>query len=596
MQKKKRLIAVSLSLTLLIGIITFFSIKGISQTTSNVEKDRNTVVAKGDVTSTSAKGQSKNLIVLIGDGMGPPQITLSRIYGQKYENIEKLALDQHLIGLNSTHADDSPDSEQSGIVTDSAASGTAFATGNKTYNGAVSVTNEEVAKPVASVIEAAQLAGKATGIVSTARITHATPAVYAAHVRSRNNENAIASQYAASGVDVLLGGGERHFVAEEANATFGEASREDGIDLVKQFKENGYEIVFDKQRMEQVKGNKLLGLFNDSHIPYNLDRDEQTIPTLKEQLEKAISILEKNEKGFVLMVEGGRIDHAGHANDLHSIAKETLEFDEAFQAAIDYAKKDGSTSVIATADHETGGLTIGSQNIYDAYFDVFQKVKASSEVIGEELKEANSADEIRQIVKKYTEIDDLTEEEIELIMSGNLPDGSPSSYEREGSFNAVIAKRAVFGWTGHGHSGVDVGVYGYGPAAELLRGFTDNTDFAKAGATALGLDLGKATATLQEKYLYPKFLLTSDKKFLLPVESLSEELGFTVKKDNGVYTLEGAGQSVKVEKETKKLTIEQVTYPVEFDGDQLYVTIDVIDYLTESSLEWDELSERIVVS
>src|SRR5699024_1179323 len=479
-----------------------------------------------------AEGKSKNLIVLIGDGMGPAQITLSRLYAQTYNDQDRLAIDDYLVGTNSTHADNSPDSDESGIVTDSAASGTAFATGNKTYNGAIAVTNEDVAKPVASVLEAAKEAGKGTGLISTARITHATPAVYASHVRSRGNENAIAKQYLDAEVDVLIGGGEQYFVSSEKDATFGEAQREDNLNLIKDFQAKGYDIAHSKDELLNSKGDRLLGLLSDTHVPYNLDR-EDNIPSLKEQLEKAISLLEKNEKGFVIMIEGGRIDHAGHANDIHSTVLEMLEFDEAFKAAVQYAEKNGDTSVIATADHETGGLSIGRNNVYDAYLDVFQSITASSEIIGKELAEANSEKDVEAIVKKYTGISDLTEEEVSLIMSGNLLDGEPSSYEREGSFNTVIANRSMIGWTGHGHTGVDVGVYGYGPAAELLQGFTDNTDFAKAGATALGLDLEKTTEKLQEKYLYPKYLLTEEKTFLFPVDAFTDifDLEVDVKQD-----------------------------------------------------------------
>lgn len=532
---------------------------------------------------------SKNVIVLIGDGMGLPQVTLTRLYAQQYLDRDRLHIDDYLVGTNSTHADRNVESGESGIVTDSAASGTAFATGHKTYNGAIAVTNEEVARPVASVLEAAKEAGKSTGLITTARVTHATPAVYASHVRSRDNENAIASQYADFGLDVILGGGERHFVASDEQAVFGTTKREDGIHLIDAFKENGYEVAHTKEALAQVNGDRLLGLFSDTHIPYNLDRDE-SVPTLTEQFEAAVRVLEKNDEGFIMMIEGGRIDHAGHANDLHSVVQEMLEFDEVFQAAIDYAERDGHTSVIATADHETGGLTIGSQNIYDAYLDVFEPVTASSEVIGEQLEDATE-DEVKQLVKRYTGIDDLSKEELALIMSGQLPDGTVSSYGREGSFNAVIAKRGVFGWTGHGHTGVDVGVYGVGPAAELLRGFHDNTDFAKAAATVLGLDLDKTTETLQARFAYPKFMEADDGTPLFPVQPIAERFGFEVTED----VLRGNGEEMKVASDGKTVTHGETTYDVRINEQEMYVPFDVIDALTKSSLTWDPLSERIVI-
>ena len=588
MTNYKKILSVSLAfIVVIIGVGTILFLQG-----GNKKASGDTQKEEAPVTE---DGQSKNLIVLIGDGMGPAQITLSRLYGQKYLDQSQLTLDDYLVGSNSTFAGDSSSAGQSGIVTDSAASGTAFATGNKTYNGAISVTNEEVAKPVASIIEAAKEQGKATGLISTARITHATPAVYATHVRDRGNENAIATQYVTSGVDVLLGGGESYFTGDENGSVFGETKREDGKDLILEFEENGYSIVHNKSEMENATGDRLVGLFSPSHIPYNIDRsDTDDIPTLSEQLEKALSILEENDNGFVIMLEGGRIDHAGHANDVHSVALETLEFDEAFKTAIEYAEKDGETSVIATADHETGGLSLGSRNTYDAYFDIIHNINASSEVIGAELKDAEKPKEIEDIVEKYTGIDDLTKEEVEWIMSGNLADGSPSSYEREGSFNAVISQRSLFGWTGHGHSGVDVGVYAYGPVSNLLKGFTDNTNIAKAGAQVLDLDLEAATAKLQERYLYPKYLITRDDELLLPIESLAEELDFSVTKKDSEYIIEGEGQTITIGNELKEIEIDNQTYTIQIDEDLLYVPLDLINDITNQELKWDALSERIV--
>lgn len=564
-----------ISAIVLVAIVGFFMLKDAGKSEAQEE-------------ATEQKEKSKNLIVLIGDGMGIPQVTLSRIYAQQYLNKDRLFIDDYLVGTNSTNADRNTETGESGIVTDSAASGTAFATGNKTYNGAIAVTNEEVARPVASILEAAQHANKATGLISTARITHATPAVYMSHVRSRNNENAIASQYATSGIDVLLGGGERHFVATEEEAMYGKTNREDGVNLMETFEKEGYDVVRTKDDLMKADGEKLIGFFSNTHIPYNLDRDE-AVPTLKEQFEAAVKVLEKNDEGFVIMIEGGRIDHAGHANDLHSVVQEMLEFDEVFQAAIEYAQKQGDTSVIATADHETGGLTIGSQNIYDAYLDVFEKVTASSETIGPELEEAETDEQLRAIVKKYTSIDDLETDEMEILRDGLLWDRSVSSYGREGAFNAIIAKRGIFGWTGHGHTGVDVGVYGYGPAAELLRGFNDNTDFAKAGAEALGLNLEEATKQLQERYAYPKFMENDEGVPLFPMEPLAQFFDWTydgkIAKNNGV--------EIAFQNNEAQWNGESV--PTITSQEQLYVPFEVVQALTKQELEWDSLSERIVL-
>lgn len=553
---------------------------------------------KSSVTASAEKGskvddgkKSKNLIVLIGDGMGPSQVTLSRLYAQKYENMDQLHMDDYLVGTNSTYAAPSFDGQSSGVVTDSAASGTAFATGNKTYNGAISVTNEEVAKPVASVLEAAKAEGKGTGLISTARLTHATPAVYASHVRSRNNENAIASQFLDKEVDVLIGGGEYHFVADKEDASFGRAKREDGRNLVEEFKEKGYAIANDKEALKNAEGDKLLALLSDSHVPYELDRKE-SVPRLKEQLAKALEVLEKNDEGFVLMLEAGRIDHAGHANDVHSVVRELLEFDEAFEAAVEYAKKSGDTSVIATADHETGGLTIGRDNIAEVYFDSFKNVTASSEVIGSKLQKAKSDEEIKAIMKEFAAISDLSEAELVGLKKANGEKASPSGSD---VFNIVIAKRSNIGWTGYGHTGVDVGVYGYGPAADLLRGFNDNTDFAKAGATALGLDLVKTTQTLQEKFAYPIVKKNDAGELLFPVEDLQELLGIKVEKNNGGVTVSGERFSFTMKQDEKQVKVGSRMYAAAAEDEELYIPFELLKLLSNKKITWDSLSERIVM-
>lgn len=553
--------------------------------------DKRSVAANIEKAVKSDEKKSKNLIVLIGDGMGPAQVTLSRLYAQKYEDMAQLSLDRHLVGTNSTYAAPSFDGTSSGVITDSAASGTAFATGNKTYNGAISVTNEKVAKPVASVIEAAMAEGKSTGIISTARLTHATPAVYATHVRSRGNENAIASQFLDSEVDVLIGGGEYHFVADKNEANFGRAKREDGRNLINEFEEKGYAIASNKEELQNAKGDKLLALLSDSHVPYELDREE-SVPRLKEQLTKALEVLEKNDEGFVLMLEAGRIDHAGHANDVHSVVRELLEFDEAFEAAVAYAKKSGDTSVIATADHETGGLTIGRDNISAVNFDSIKNVTASAEVVGAKVEKAKSDEEIKAIMKEYAGISDLSETELAQLKKANGEKAAPSGSD---VFNIVVAKRSNIGWTGYGHTAVDVGVYGYGPAAELLRGFNDNTDFAKAGATALGLDLDKATKGLQEKFIYPLVKKNEAGEVLFPVEDLQDVLGIQVEKNNGGVTVSGENFSFTMKQNAKQVKVGSRTYAAAAEEEAVYIPFDLLKLIANQKVTWDGLSERIVM-
>ncbi|WP_425464216.1 alkaline phosphatase [Paenibacillus lentus] len=537
----------------------------------------------------SSNGQSKNLIVLIGDGMGPAQVSAARYFQQHKNNINSLNLDPYYVGQATTYADRGEDGGHivSGIVTDSASAGTAFATGNKTYNAAISVSNEDVSRPFASVLEAAELSGKSTGLVTTARITHATPAVYASHVRSRDNENAIAFQYLDSGIDVLLGGGESFFVTKE------EKGKRNDKNLLPEFEAKGYKVVKTGQSLKSLsaKDAKVLGLFGGSHIAYVPDRSDET-PSLAEMTSKALEILSTNENGFAIMIEGGRIDHAGHANDFPTMVQEALDFDEAFKVAIDFAKKDGNTSVVVTADHETGGLSLSRDNIYELNVDLWNKQKNSSESLVSALNEAKTIADVKKIVSDNTWITDLTNEEAQYIL-----DGDGSSYKREGGYNAVISKRLLVGWSGHGHSAVDVGVWAYGPIADKVKGQIDNTRIATASAEVLGVDLKKATADLQSKYLYPKFKINRNKEVLFPAKPLAEALGGKYQAANGTATISGMSGTITVDLNAKKakLSGNSSSITIDVDNDVLYLPLTAFSQITGQTLKWDALSERIML-
>lgn len=539
---------------------------------------------------TSSTSTSKNLIVLIGDGMGPAQVTAARNYLMYNKGIDQLTLDSIYTGQATTYADRGEDGGTivSGVVTDSASAGTAFATGNKTYNAGISVSNEEVSKPFASVIEAAEAAGKATGLVSTARITHATPAVYASHVRSRDNELAIASQYLESGVDVLLGGGSSFFTSKD------EGGRRSDGSLIPQFEAKGYTYITNASQLNRLNQNdeQVLGLFSSSHIPYVLDRTNE-IPSLAQMTKKAIELLEKDEDGFVVMIEGGRIDHAAHANDFPSTVQEVLDFDAAVKVALDYAKKDGNTSIVITADHETGGLSLSRDNIYELNLDLWDKQVHSSEFIASKLNEAKTLSDIKKIVTANTWITDLTDEEAQQIL-----DGDGSSYGREGGYNAVISKRLLVGWSGHGHSAVDVGVWAYGPIIPFVKGQVDNTQIAKASAQVIGVSLTDATAELQAKYLYPKFKITRSNEVLYPAKPLAEALGATVRYDAkaGTVTLQKAATTLVIATESAEVSINGAKTSIvgQMDKGTLYLPLEAFNRLTNTTMSWDTLSERII--
>jgi alkaline phosphatase len=197
-------------------------------------------------------------------------------------------------------------------------------------------------------LEIAQEMGKATGIVTTTYLQHATPAGFMTHVSSRYLTEEISRQIIEeSNVDVLLGGGEIHFTAEQ---------------LISMEAKN-YTIVRNKTELQAIETGKFMGLFADEHLPYEQDRNFTITPSLAEMTEKALNVLTQNDNGFFLMVEGGRIDHAGHDNNKVNAALETIAFAKAVDKAITYVKTHNNTILIVTADHETGGLAIQSESL-----------------------------------------------------------------------------------------------------------------------------------------------------------------------------------------------------------------------------------------
>jgi len=339
--------------------------------------------------ATQNNESAKNVILLIGDGMGFPQLTLARIE-KSNENLSQYSSDNlsmdsmEQTGYVSTFSANS-------FVTDSAPAATAMATGEKTNNGVISEDKTAIPKKrdgnnLTTILELAEMDGLSTGLITTTRITHATPAAFYAHVDNRDNESEIASQLLKSGTDVILGGGQQYFVGRNHTDPTGKmGGRDDDRDLLEDSVSLGYTLVFNGtglQKIDATKTDKLLGLFSSSHMQYELERissgDKQ--PSLALMTQKAIEILSRNPKGFFLMIEGGRIDHAGHERNLSRIASDTLAFDDAVRSALDFASKKNDTLVIVTADHECGGLVLQPENLTDYEGGLLDPVFASGTV------------------------------------------------------------------------------------------------------------------------------------------------------------------------------------------------------------------------
>lgn len=451
------------------------------------------LTAAGGVSATNLENitvqhQAQNVIILIPDGMSTDGLTLARWYAGGGE----LNLDSMASGLVRTYSADAP-------IADSAPAGTAMATGYKSHTGFVGVlpdlntmpgleqlSSADARKPVATILEAAQLAGKATGLVATSEIMHATPADFSAHDPSRKNYDALSEQQVYQDMDVVIGAGSKYFTSEV---------RGDKENLVSFLKSN-YQYVTTPGEFNQVTSGKLWAMFNPISLAYEFDRDPSKEPSLAQMTQKAIDLLSQDEDGFFLMVEGSKIDWAAHANDPVGVISDILAFDQAVGIALNFAKEDGNTLVIAVTDHGNSGISIGSKSTDSTYdktpLSTFLNPLKKATLTGEGIEKKLNADRsnVREVMETYFGISDLTDEEATAIQQT-----APGSMNY--TVGPMIAKRASIGFTTNGHTGEDVTLYVYAPdGMDQLTGTVENTDIARYMALAMGVDLDQATKQL----------------------------------------------------------------------------------------------------
>lgn len=471
----------------------------------------------------------KNVILLIGDGMGPSYLTAYRYYKDdpNTAEMEKTLFDNYFVGMQHTYSYDTNEN-----ITDSAAAGTALATGMKTYKGAIAVDMN--GNTIPTILEKAKELSKSTGIVVTSQVNHATPASFIAHHENRRKYNAIADQYfdgkinGQHKVDIILGGGYEYF-------------KRDSRDLVNEFINDGYQFVKNREELMNSNQDKILGLFADVGLPKAIDRSDH-IPSLPDMTIESIKHLNTNPNGFFLLVEGSQIDWAGHDNDIVGVMSEMEEFEKAFQQAINFAKEDKHTLVIATADHSTGGLSIGNNGNYRWNQEIIKNVKHSSEFMA---KEIIRGQKVNHVLNKYVNFP-LTEDEILQISSVNLKDEKQVIK----AISKVISDRSYTGWSTDSHSGVDVEVYAYGPQSDLFYGMYENTDisnkifkiletpFVENKITdkeikQLNLKIGEKNITIngEETELEVSPLLLENGKTMVPVRLLENILDAKIKWD-----------------------------------------------------------------
>ncbi|KAI8891397.1 alkaline phosphatase-like protein [Backusella circina FSU 941] len=457
----------------------------------------------------------RNVIMMISDGFGPASETFARQYRQYTEGLGPKVI----LPLDEIHVGHSRTQSSSSLVTDSAAGATAFSCAMKSYNGAIGVDPEEV--PCGTVLESAKIhKNMLTGLVATSRITHATPGAFSAHVAWRDWENAIAEQQIGHNplgrtVDLMFGGGKCEFLSSQAVGT----CRNDSRDLLQEAKEQfGWEVKLTKEEFDEIEPENtqlpVMALFAPGHMSYEIDRDSSKQPALHEMASKALSILkaksQKENKGFFLMIEGSRIDMAAHTNDPATHVHEILEYQRTVELVKKFVDENPTTVLISTSDHETGGLTAGRQigDNYPEYLwypEVIQKVVNSSEALSEAWSVAveNNSTSTKYLKEVLIEsglgIKDIKKEELQKVYDWN--NSNKTVEELAYVFGDMVSRRALIGWSTHGHTAVDVNLYAKGPGTESLRGSHENTDIGDFITDYLGLNLQDITIKLKESQL-----------------------------------------------------------------------------------------------
>lgn len=451
----------------------------------------------------AAPVRGPNVIFMISDGFGPSGETMARVFANK---AVKLPLDYQLVGSSITYS-------ATNLVTDSAAGATAYSCAQKTYNYGVAV--DVTGQPCATLLEAAAAAGLATGAVVTSRVTHATPAAFTAHVVDRELEYYIAQQQVQQRVDVLFGGGLCEFLPK-SGASVNSSCRPDALDLLAQARASGFSVLTNLSDLAAPSISfPALGLFALSHLDYEIDRNPAVQPSLVNMTRRALALLAESakgrERGFFLLIEGSRIDHAGHNNDPGAHVIETLMYQQTFEAALAFAAADGNTLVLSTSDHETGGLTLARTiakpdgGAYSPYYwlpEVLARASHSCEWVAQQLV-AQPGLSTNATVAAALGVTDLTADELarlDAARSACVVNGSALFFPFVYELAAVLSYRAVIGWTTHGHTGIDVNLYAFGPGVDVLRGVNQNVEIGAFVESTLGVNLAMLTPEIQKRF------------------------------------------------------------------------------------------------
>ncbi len=404
------------------------------------------------------KGKAKNIIFLVSDGMSIGTPVMADLLKQRMEGKGSCWMDLYRQNKAAQALVDTASGNS--LVTDSAAGASAWGGGVRVNNGALNVgSNGEKYEPI---LQKFQKAGKSVGCVTTVPITHATPAGFSVNMKKRSYQDRIADEYLRLRFDVMMGGGQEYFDGKK---------RQDKKNIFGNFKTAGFNVVRTKSEMELVTpGNPTLGVFGEGGLPYTLDQNadadaKKKVPTLAAMTQKAIDLMKNNANGFVLQVEGGKVDWAAHANDAAALIYDQLAFDKALEVAVKFAEERDDTLVIFTSDHGNANPGLIKSHDVDKNFDLMQTVKYSNEWILNNIKKKDSpADVIERI--NYAQGYTIKKDEAKSLLADY------NSLDNDGLYNAYHLPYRKFAqiqenylsiyWAGMNHSAdfVQLGMFG----------------------------------------------------------------------------------------------------------------------------------------
>ena len=431
----------------------------------------------------AATGTPRNIIILFADGAAPAQWDFGRysshvLRKQPFATTDVVFKDGALGLLNT--------SPHGPYVTDSAAAASAMATGVKVVNGAVSIAPD--GRPLRTVMQAAKAAGKRIGMVTTATVYDATPAAFAINAKSRRDSQVLVDLYLGLAPDVLLGGGADYFLPAGAPG----GKRKDGKDVIAAFRGLGHQVVRNTAELKAATGAKLIGLFADQDMDFELDRDPAQEPTTAEMADAALkAISQQSLNGFVLLIENENTDTAAHGSDTASLMRALWAFDDAVKVALEFQRRHPDTLVIVTGDHETGGFsptyalkdtsTLSSSNRFysgDEHLRMLERISMSLARVREKLGRKPRAEVLDQLLAEHFPGFRLEPDLRQMVLEQKTPELN-FTYMIQSPLGRMVARQTGYYWGTSGHTPKPVAVGALGPGAELFRGYQDNTDFGK---------------------------------------------------------------------------------------------------------------------